>query len=149
MSELKNRRVKDCSCWRLPSEHIAGILDIHVNVTVRCYLPNSAHTPANFSRLFSDEGRSFSFDSRGTGYGRGEGCGMIVLKPLEQALKDNDTIRAVIVGRYVALANYRKSLPDIETAERLRNPRNLIWYQWHKPRRQNSRNHYAKWRGSR
>jgi acyl transferase domain-containing protein len=49
-------------------------------------------------RLFSDEGRSFSFDSRGTGYGRGEGCGMVILKPLEQALKDNDTIRAVIVG---------------------------------------------------
>ncbi|KAL5321033.1 hypothetical protein ACEPPN_011843 [Leptodophora sp. 'Broadleaf-Isolate-01'] len=46
----------------------------------------------------TDEGRSFSFDSRGTGYGRGEGCGMVVLKPLEQALKDNDTIRAVIVG---------------------------------------------------
>ncbi|KAK6606189.1 polyketide synthase [Botrytis cinerea] len=50
------------------------------------------------SRLFSDEGRSFSFDSRGTGYGRGEGCGLIVLKPLEQALKDNDNIRAVIRG---------------------------------------------------
>ncbi|TGO87053.1 hypothetical protein BPOR_0254g00030 [Botrytis porri] len=50
------------------------------------------------SRLFSDEGRSFSFDSRGTGYGRGEGCGLVVLKPLEQALKDNDNIRAVIRG---------------------------------------------------
>lgn len=52
----------------------------------------------NNQRLFSDEGRSFSFDSRGTGYGRGEGCGMVVLKPLEQALKDNDVIRSVIVG---------------------------------------------------
>lgn len=30
---------------------------------------------------------------------------MVVLKPLEQALKDNDTIRAVIVGRYVASSN--------------------------------------------
>lgn len=49
-------------------------------------------------RLFSNEGRSFSFDSRGTGYGRGEGCGLVVLKPLEQALKDNDNIRAVIRG---------------------------------------------------
>ncbi|KAL3421917.1 Lovastatin diketide synthase LovF 16 [Phlyctema vagabunda] len=48
--------------------------------------------------LFSDEGRSFSFDSRGTGYGRGEGCGMVVLKPLDQALRDNDIIRSVIVG---------------------------------------------------
>lgn len=53
---------------------------------------------SNLFRLFSDEGRSFSFDSRGTGYGRGEGCGILVLKPLDQALKDNDTIRSVIVA---------------------------------------------------
>ncbi|RDW89221.1 polyketide synthase BcPKS8 [Coleophoma cylindrospora] len=52
----------------------------------------------SMSRLFSDEGRSFSFDSRGTGYGRGEGCGMVILKPLDQAIKDNDIIRSVIVG---------------------------------------------------
>lgn len=49
-------------------------------------------------RLFGEEGRSFAFDNRGTGYGRGEGCGMVILKPLEQAIKDNDAIRAVIVG---------------------------------------------------
>lgn len=48
--------------------------------------------------LFSKEGRSFSFDSRGTGYGRGEGCGVIILKPSEEAMKDNDTIRSLIVG---------------------------------------------------
>ncbi|KAN0113308.1 BcPKS8, polyketide synthase [Hyaloscypha variabilis] len=50
------------------------------------------------SRLFSDEGRSFSFDSRGTGYGRGEGCGIVVLKSLDQALKDNDNVRSVIAA---------------------------------------------------
>ncbi|KAI1346627.1 ketoacyl-synt-domain-containing protein [Xylaria sp. FL0043] len=50
------------------------------------------------SRLFSDSGRSYSFDSRGTGFGRGEGCGVIVLKPLGQARKDNDQIRAIIAG---------------------------------------------------
>lgn len=52
----------------------------------------------NAHSLFSDAGRSFSFDSRGTGYGRGEGCGMIILKPLDAAIKDNDNIRSVIVG---------------------------------------------------
>lgn len=42
------------------------------------------------------QGRSFAFDSRASGYGRGEGIATIVLKPLEQAIKDNDPIRAVI-----------------------------------------------------
>nr|ALQ32778.1 putative polyketide synthase [Fusarium babinda] len=46
--------------------------------------------------LLSEEGRSFSFDSRGTGYGRGEGVATIIIKPLEDALRDNDPIRAVI-----------------------------------------------------
>ncbi|KAJ4293521.1 hypothetical protein N0V90_008804 [Kalmusia sp. IMI 367209] len=50
------------------------------------------------ARLFGEAGRSFAFDQRGTGYGRGEGCGVIVLKTLDQALKDNDPIRAVITG---------------------------------------------------
>lgn len=53
---------------------------------------------ADHGRLFSDAGRSFSFDSRGTGYGRGEGCGIVILKTLEQALKDNDKIRSVILA---------------------------------------------------
>ncbi|KAH9864535.1 hypothetical protein J1614_010470 [Plenodomus biglobosus] len=52
----------------------------------------------SMSRLFGESGRSFAFDERGTGYGRGEGCGMILLKPLDQAIKDNDPIRAVICG---------------------------------------------------
>ncbi|KAJ4011786.1 hypothetical protein NW752_004187 [Fusarium irregulare] len=46
--------------------------------------------------LLSKEGRSFSFDSRGTGYGRGEGVATLVIKSLEDALRDNDPIRAVI-----------------------------------------------------
>lgn len=49
-------------------------------------------------RLLSDSGRSVAFDERGTGFGRGEGCGIIVLKPLKQALKDGDAIRALVRG---------------------------------------------------
>ncbi|PKS11740.1 hypothetical protein jhhlp_001728 [Lomentospora prolificans] len=48
--------------------------------------------------LLSGDGRSYAFDSRANGFGRGEGAGVVILKPLEQALKDNDNIRAVIVG---------------------------------------------------
>lgn len=47
-------------------------------------------------KMFSAEGRSFSFDHRANGYGRGEGCCAVVLKPLSRALRDKDNIRAVI-----------------------------------------------------
>jgi acyl transferase domain-containing protein len=50
------------------------------------------------SRLLSDTGRSIAFDDRGSGFGRGEGCGIIILKPLSKALEDQDSIRAVIMG---------------------------------------------------
>ncbi|KAI1499706.1 hypothetical protein F5X99DRAFT_430330 [Biscogniauxia marginata] len=63
-----------------------------------CHLNTLPEFWISFSKLFSDSGRSFSFDNRGTGFGRGEGCGMVVLKPLEQARRDNDQIRAIIAG---------------------------------------------------
>ena len=46
--------------------------------------------------FISHDSRSFSFDHRGNGYGRGEGFGVIVLKRLTDALRDGDTIRAVV-----------------------------------------------------
>ncbi|THW31619.1 polyketide synthase [Aureobasidium pullulans] len=46
--------------------------------------------------FLSPEGRCYSFDERAEGYGRGEGVGCIMLKPLEHALRDGDTIRAVV-----------------------------------------------------
>ena len=47
-------------------------------------------------RFLSPDGRCYSFDDRANGYARGEGVGCILLKPLEDALQDGDTIRAVI-----------------------------------------------------
>ena len=46
--------------------------------------------------MLSNDGKSYSFDERGEGYGRGEGAGVVVLKRLSDALRDNDPIRAVI-----------------------------------------------------
>jgi acyl transferase domain-containing protein/NADPH:quinone reductase-like Zn-dependent oxidoreductase len=48
--------------------------------------------------LLSGDGRSYAFDSRANGFGRGEGAGVLILKPLDAALRDNDNIRSVIVG---------------------------------------------------
>ena len=50
----------------------------------------------DLARLLGPDGRSYSFDSRGVGYGRGEGVATLVVKPLEDALRDGDPIRAVI-----------------------------------------------------
>ncbi|KAI3393132.1 hypothetical protein diail_4700 [Diaporthe ilicicola] len=41
-------------------------------------------------------GASYSFDKRANGYGRGEGIAAVVLKRMSDALRDGDTIRAVI-----------------------------------------------------
>lgn len=46
--------------------------------------------------FLSSDSKCYSFDSRANGYARGEGVGVVVLKKLSDALKDNDTIRAVI-----------------------------------------------------
>ncbi|MGW4324941.1 acyltransferase domain-containing protein [Nocardia sp. NPDC004573] len=47
------------------------------------------------------DGRSKAFDARADGYGRGEGGGLIVLKPLDRALADGDPIHGVLKGSAV------------------------------------------------
>lgn len=46
--------------------------------------------------FLSPDGKCFSFDHRGNGYARGEGFAALILKPVSQALRDGDTIRALI-----------------------------------------------------
>jgi acyl transferase domain-containing protein len=42
--------------------------------------------------VLSPDGASKSFDSRGNGYGRGEGIAAIVLKRMSDALRDGDSM---------------------------------------------------------
>ncbi len=57
----------------------------------------------NFSKAgaMAPDGRCKTFDARANGYVRGEGAGVVVLKPLAQALADGDPIYAVIRGSAV------------------------------------------------
>ncbi|HEY8883692.1 MAG TPA: SDR family NAD(P)-dependent oxidoreductase [Chloroflexota bacterium] len=52
-------------------------------------------------RALSPDGRCKTFDAAADGYGRGEGCGMIVLKRLTDAIADGDPIFALIRGSAV------------------------------------------------
>jgi acyl transferase domain-containing protein/NADPH:quinone reductase-like Zn-dependent oxidoreductase len=49
-------------------------------------------------RFLAPDGRCKSFDAAADGYARGEGAGMILLRPIEAALEDADRIYAVIRG---------------------------------------------------
>ncbi|MBD2136214.1 acyl-CoA dehydrogenase family protein [Anabaena sp. FACHB-1237] len=48
--------------------------------------------------VISADGRCKTFDASADGYVRGEGCGVVILKRLTDAIKDNDNIQAVIRG---------------------------------------------------
>lgn len=46
--------------------------------------------------FLSPDSRCHSFDQRANGYARGEGVGVIVIKTVREAIKDGNTIRAII-----------------------------------------------------
>lgn len=48
--------------------------------------------------LLSPDGRCKSFSAEANGFGRGEGCGVVVLKRLSDAKRDGDTILSVVRG---------------------------------------------------
>lgn len=50
------------------------------------------------SRFLAPDGHSKTFDAAADGYARGEGAGVLVLKPLADATRDQDRIYAVIRG---------------------------------------------------
>lgn len=52
--------------------------------------------PLTSMKFLSPNDRCYSFDDRANGYSRGEGFGVVIIKRVSDAVRDGDTIRAVI-----------------------------------------------------
>ncbi|MDF1812116.1 MAG: amino acid adenylation domain-containing protein [Verrucomicrobiales bacterium] len=73
--------------------------------------------------MLSPSGQCFAFDARANGYVRGEGAGMLVIKPLSQAQKDGDrvycTIRAAVINQDGNTSSM--TVPGVETQAEMLN----------------------------
>ncbi|MDF7673185.1 SDR family NAD(P)-dependent oxidoreductase [Acetobacteraceae bacterium ESL0709] len=71
--------------------------------------------------FLAKDGRSKSFDASADGYGRGEGCVLLALKRLDDALRDGDDIHGVISGTGVNQDGHTPvlTMPSAEAQESL------------------------------
>jgi acyl transferase domain-containing protein len=76
----------------------AGECDVALAGGVSVLLSPIVSIDFSRARILSPSGLCRPFDARADGYVRGEGCGILVLKRLSQAVRDGDPIRAVIRG---------------------------------------------------
>ncbi len=63
-------------------------------------VPDTMVALSKFGGL-SPDGRSRAFDAGANGFARGEGCGVVVLKPLSRALAEGDPVYCVVRGSAV------------------------------------------------
>ncbi|MDZ8033648.1 SDR family NAD(P)-dependent oxidoreductase [Nostoc sp. DedSLP04] len=84
-----------CQSLRLGESNLALACGINLMLVPESYIAEcQAHT-------LSPDGRCKTFDATANGYGRGEGCGVVVLKRLSDAQRDGDNILALIRGSAV------------------------------------------------
>ncbi len=75
-----------------------GECELAVAGGVNLILTSDLNIAFNKAGMLSKDGKCKTFDKAADGYVRGEGCGVVILKPLHKALQDKDTIYAVIKG---------------------------------------------------
>ena len=82
-----------CQSLRMGDSKMAIVAGSHLTILPDHFVSMST------SQLFNESGRSFPFDYRAqSGFARGEGAGVVLLKPLDEAIAANDSIRAVLVN---------------------------------------------------
>ena len=65
---------------------------------VNALLSYNGYVALSKAGILSEDGRCKTFDKSANGFVRGEGAGVVLLKPLSKAISDNDHIYAVIKG---------------------------------------------------
>jgi acyl transferase domain-containing protein len=78
-----------------------GQCDVAVAGGVNLILRPETTIAVSQAGMMAPDGRCKTFDDDANGYVRGEGCGMVLLKPLQKALDDGDRIVGVIRGSAV------------------------------------------------
>lgn len=76
----------------------AGECDLALASAVNLILSPEMQVGLSRMNALSPDGCCRTFDAAANGYARGEGCASVVIKRLEDALRDGDPIRAVIKG---------------------------------------------------
>ncbi|WPV63813.1 aminotransferase class III-fold pyridoxal phosphate-dependent enzyme [Chitinophaga sp. LS1] len=76
----------------------AGKTDLVIAGGINLQLSPLGHICLSKTRALSPDGRCKTFDESADGYGRGEGCGIVILKRYEDAVRDGDHIFSIIRG---------------------------------------------------
>lgn len=74
----------------------SGSVDMSIAAGSNLILDPEYSTLLSNMHILSPDSRCYAFDHRANGYSRGEGIAVLILKRLSDAIRDNDTIRAVI-----------------------------------------------------
>lgn len=80
---------------------IGGECDIAIAGGVNISLPNKGGYLYKEGQIFSQDGHCKPFDDNASGTVFGDGLGVVVLKPLKEALQDRDNIYCIIKGTSV------------------------------------------------
>ncbi|WP_374021534.1 type I polyketide synthase [Mycobacterium sp. HNNTM2301] len=89
-----------CAGLRAGESALAIAGGVHLNLA-----DETAMLEREFGAL-STSGHTYAFDRRADGYVRGEGGGLVLLKPLPAAVRDGDRVHAVIRGSAVGNAGH-------------------------------------------
>ena len=106
---------------------LRGECDLAVASGVNLLLSPELSITFSQAGMLSSDGQCKTFDAEANGYVRSEGCGVVVLKRLQEALADNDNILAVVRGTAINQDGTSIGLLHLMNASGSRYPEGIIY----------------------